>query len=277
MESNNPALRNAPQFKRGGYAGFDAAPRGGAPTAPHDARSLEDMYSAPSATASHTGRMTYDDVVLRSAMTLGTVVVFGAASYFLGNPLLMIVGMLGGLVLGLVNSFKREPSPALILAYAALQGLFIGGLSWVIDANLQARNLGSVSIQAVIATVATFAVMLVLYRSGAVRATPKFRRILIGAVLGYAVFCLINFVFSLFGAGLGLWSGGLGLAVGAIGAVLASLSLVLDFDFIETGVKNGIPQRYAWTAAFGLTVTLVWLYVEMLRILSILRSMAGGD
>lgn len=277
MESNNPALRNAPQFKRGGYAGFDAAPRGGAPTAPHDARSLEDMYSSPSATASHTGRMTYDDVVLRSAMTLGTVVVFGAASYFLGSPLLMIVGMLGGLVLGLVNSFKREPSPALILAYAALQGLFIGGLSFVIDANLQARNLDSVSIQAVIATVATFAVMLVLYRSGAIRATPKFRRILIGAVLGYAVFCLINFVFSLFGAGLGLWSGGLGLAVGAIGAVLASLSLVLDFDFIETGVKNGIPQRYAWTAAFGLTVTLVWLYVEMLRILSILRSMAGGD
>ena len=277
MESNNPALRNAPQFKRGGYAGFDAAPRGGAPTAPHDARSLEDMYNGPTATASHTGRMTYDDVVLRSAITLGTVVVLGAFNYFFFSPLLMIVGVLGGLVLGLVNSFKREPSPALILAYAALQGLFIGGLSFIIDANLQARDLGSVSIQAVIATVATFAVMLVLYRSGAVRATPKFRRILIGAVLGYAVFCLINFVFSLFGAGLGLWSGGLGLAVGAIGAVLASLSLVLDFDFIETGVKNGIPQRYAWTAAFGLTVTLVWLYVEMLRILSILRSMAGGD
>jgi len=272
MESNNPALRNAPQFKRGGYAGFDAAP-----TAPHDPRSLEDMYSAPSATTSHTGRMTYDDVVLRSALTLGTVVVLGAFNYFFFSPLLMIVGVLGGLVLGLVNSFKREPSPALILAYAALQGLFIGGLSFIIDANLQARDLGSVSIQAVIATVATFAVMLVLYRSGAVRATPKFRRILIGAVLGYAVFCLINFVFSLFGAGLGLWSGGLGLAVGAIGAVLASLSLVLDFDFIENGVKSGIPQRYAWTAAFGLTVTLVWLYVEMLRILSILRSMAGGD
>jgi len=277
MESNNPALRNAPQFKRDGYAGFDAAPRGGAPTAPHDPRSLEDMYSAPSATTSHTGRMTYDDVVLRSALTLGTVVVLGAFNYFFFSPLLMIVGVLGGLVLGLVNSFKREPSPALILAYAALQGLFIGGLSFIIDANLQARDLGSVSIQAVIATVATFAVMLVLYRSGAVRATPKFRRILIGAVLGYAVFCLINFVFSLFGAGLGLWSGGLGLAVGAIGAVLASLSLVLDFDFIENGVKSGIPQRYAWTAAFGLTVTLVWLYVEMLRILSILRSMAGGD
>lgn len=274
MESNNPALRNAPQFKRGGYAGFDAAPRGGVPTAPHDARSLEDMYSGPTATAAHTGRMTYDDVVLRSGLTLGTVIVFGGVSYFLGNPLLMIVGMLGGLVLGLVNSFKREPSPALIIAYAALQGLFIGGLSYVIDANLDARGYGAVSVQAVIATVAVFAVMLVLYRSGAVRATPKFRRILIGAVLGYAVFCLINFVFSLFGAGLGLWSGGLGLAVGAIGAVLASLSLVLDFDFIDTGVKNGIPARYAWTAAFGLTVTLVWLYIEMLRILSIIRSMA---
>ncbi|TNM67456.1 Bax inhibitor-1/YccA family protein [Streptomyces sp. NP160] len=275
MESNNPALRNAPQFKRGGYAGFDATPRGGASTASYGQPTLEEMYSAPSAGPAETGRMTYDDVVMRAGMTLGTVVLLGAFNYFLFSPLLMIVGVLGGLVLGLVNSFKREPSPVLILLYAALQGLFIGGLSRVIDMQLEARNLGAVSIQAVIATVAVFAVMLVLYRSGAVRATPKFRRILIGAVLGYAVFCLVNFVFAMFGNGLNLWAGALGLAVGAIGAVLASLSLVLDFDFIETGVKNGIPQRYAWTAAFGLTVTLVWLYIELLRILSIIRSMAG--
>lgn len=278
MESNNPALRNAPQFKRGGYAGFDATPRGGASTASYGQPTLEEMYKAPSAGPAETGRMTYDDVVMRAGMTLGTVVLLGAFNYFFFSPLLMIVGVLGGLVLGLVNSFKREPSPVLILLYAALQGLFIGGISYVIDAQLASRGLtsgGSVALQAVIATVAVFAVMLVLYRSGAVRATPKFRRILIGAVLGYAVFCLVNFVFSMFGAGLGLWSGGLGLAVGAIGAVLASLSLVLDFDFIEQGVRNGIPQRYAWTAAFGLTVTLVWLYIEMLRILSIIRSMAG--
>ncbi|TXR56440.1 Bax inhibitor-1/YccA family protein [Quadrisphaera setariae] len=273
MESNNPALRNAPQFKRGGYAGFDATPRGGASTASYGQPTLEEMYKAPSAGPAETGRMTYDDVVVRAGMTLGTVVVLGAVSYFLGNPLLMIVGMLGGLVLGLVNSFKREPSPVLILAYAALQGLFIGGISRFIDNQYLGGS--SVAVQAVIATVAVFAVMLVLYRSGAVRATPKFRRILIGAVLGYAVFCLINFIFAMFSSGLGLWSGPLGLVVGAVGAVLASLSLVLDFDFIETGVKNGIPQRYAWTAAFGLTVTLVWLYIEMLRILSIIRSMAG--
>lgn len=272
MESNNPALRSAPQFKRGGYAGFDAAPRGAAGQVRTDPRSLEDMYSAPSASQADMGRMTYDDVVVRTSLTLGAVVAAGAVSYLLQNPLLMIVGALGGLVLGLVNSFKREPSPALIIAYALLQGLFVGGLSYFIDAQYLGGT--SVALQAVIATVAVFAVMLVLYRSGAIRATPKFRRILIGAVLGYAVFCLINLVFSLFGAGLGLWSGGLGLVVGGIGAVLASLSLVLDFDFVEQGVKNGIPQRYAWTAAFGLTVTLVWLYVEMLRILSIIRSMA---
>ncbi|MBC3761602.1 Bax inhibitor-1/YccA family protein [Quadrisphaera oryzae] len=272
MESNNPALRNAPQFKRGGYAGFDATPRGGASTASYGQPTLEEMYSAPSAGPAETGRMTYDDVVVRAGMTLGTVVVLAGVSYLLGNPLLMIVGALGGLVLGLVNSFKREPSPVLILAYAALQGLFIGGISKFIDVQYAGS---SVALQAVIATVAVFAVMLVLYRSGAVRATPKFRRILIGAVLGYAVFCLVNFIFALFGNGLNLWAGPLGLAVGAIGAVLASLSLVLDFDFIEQGVRNGIPQRYAWTAAFGLTVTLVWLYVELLRILSIIRSMAG--
>ena len=261
MESNNPALRNAPQFKRGGYAGFDD--RSTTATAPSP--SLEDLYAAPAASPAQTGRMTYDDVVMRTAMVLATVVAGAVVGWW--QPGLAIIGAIVGLVLGLVNSFKREPSPALILAYGAFQGLFLGGISYFFNAQF-----GGIVVQAVLATFATFGVMLALYRSGAIRATPRFRKIMLGAVLGYAVFCLINFAFVMFGAGTGLRTGMLGLLIGAVGATLAALSLVLDFDFIEQGVRNGIPQRYAWTAAFGLAVTLIWLYIEFLRIIAILRG-----
>ena len=262
MESNNPALRNAPQFKRGGYAGFDDRSTATAPSP-----SLEDLYAAPAASPAQTGRMTYDDVVMRTAMVLGLVLVGAVFGWM--NPGLAIIGAIVGLVLGLVNAFKREPSPALILAYGAFQGVFLGGISWLIDSRIDGP---SVAVQAALATFATFGVMLALYRSGAIRATPRFRKIMLGAVLGYAVFCLVNFVFMMFGAGGGFRTGALGLLVGAVGAVLAALSLVLDFDFIEQGVRNGIPQRYAWTAAFGLAVTLIWLYIEFLRIIAILRG-----
>jgi uncharacterized YccA/Bax inhibitor family protein len=178
----------------------------------------------------------------------------------------MLVGLAGGFVIGLVNAFKREPSPALVLAYGAFEGMFLGGISKVFE---DAYN--GIVVQAVLATLSTFAVMLMLYRSGRIRVTPRFTRIMLIAVGGYALFCLVNLGVALF-TDVNIRSGGLGLAIGAVGAVLAALSLVLDFDFIDRGVRQGIPARYAWTAAFGLAVTLVWLYIEFLRILAILRG-----
>jgi uncharacterized YccA/Bax inhibitor family protein len=274
MESNNPVLNRAPGFARGGYAGFDAPARGAArgaaagPAAgPAAQPSLEDLYGAPSATPVEMGRMTYDDVVVRTGATL-LVVVAGAVVGWMVPPL-GVLGLVVGLVLGMVNSFKREPSPALILAYAAFEGLFLGGISQLVSDRV---GYDGIVVQAVLATFTTFGVMLALYRSRVLRATPRFTRILVGAVMGYALFSLVNFVFVLFGSGLDLWSGGLGMLVGAVGTVLAALSLVLDFDAVERGVRNGVPQRYAWTAAFGLTVTLVWLYIEFLRLLAILRG-----
>lgn len=266
MQSNNPVLSRSDAFKSGGYAGFDPAPRA-AQTAPYQqGPSLEDLYASPSATPVQTGRMTYDDVVIRTGGLLAVVLAAAAAAWVLQLGALAIPFALVGLVLGIVNAVKREPSPALIIAYGAAQGVFLGAISRMFEGLYN-----GIVFQAVLATAATFAVMLGLYKSRVIRVTPKFTKIMLGAVLGYAVFCLINLVLNLTGVA-DFRAGFLGLLIGAVGAVLAALSLALDFDFVERGVQNGIPQRYAWTAAFGLVVTLIWLYVEMLRILAILRG-----
>jgi uncharacterized YccA/Bax inhibitor family protein len=129
-----------------------------------------------------------------------------------------------------------------------------------------------VVVQAVAATGVTFAVMLGLYRSGRIRVTPRFTKVLIGASLGYLVLMLGNLLLMAFHRGFNPWGGGLGLLTAGLGAVMASLYLTLDFDMVERGIRSGAPETEAWRAAFGLTVTLIWLYIEMLRIISILRD-----
>jgi uncharacterized YccA/Bax inhibitor family protein len=270
MKSRNPVFNRMPEFSRDGYATFNDRPgqsgaAGGAATQAASTQTLEDMYAAPSATPLQTGRMTYDDVVMRTAMMFGVLLVTAAVAWLVA-PGLFIVGLFGGLVLGLVNAFKREPSPALMLAYAGFQGLLLGGISSMFEASYP-----GIVFQAVLATLGTFGVMLALYKSGRIQVTPKFARIMLFAVGGYAVFCLVN-LFMIFAMGQNLRGGAFGLLIGAVGAVLAALSLVLDFDFIDRGVRQGLPVKYAWTAAFGLTVTLIWLYIEFLRILAILRG-----
>jgi uncharacterized YccA/Bax inhibitor family protein len=229
---------------------------------------LQDMYNQPAARPSQMGRMSYNDVVTKTVFCFGLLLVGAFVGWQV--PALMLPGLLVGLVLGLVNSFKREPSPALILLYAAAEGLFIGALSGVLDAIYP-----GIAVQAVAATLSVFAVTLGLYRSGKYRATPKMTKMFMIAMVGYLVFSLVNFGLTMFGAvdGMfGLRSGWLGLAIGALAVLLATYALVLDFTSIEEGVRNGAPERYSWTAAFGLTVTMVWLYVEILRIIAILRG-----
>lgn len=239
---------------------------------------LQELYTAPSAGPSHTGRMTYDDVIMKTLACLA-VVLIGAAIPMLLVPgaagPLMIVGALGGFVLGLVNAFKREPAPALILAYAGLEGMFLGGLTLVLD-----NMFPGIGLQAVLGTLSVFAVTLVLFRSGKVRATPKAMRFFMIAMIGYGVFSLVNLGLMMFGAvddpwgvrGFEIAGIPLGIIIGLFAVGLAAFSLIVDFTSIEQGVNAGAPQRYSWTAAFGLTVTLVWLYVEILRILAILRG-----
>ena len=227
-------------------------------------RSMEDAFRAPAAGPEHTGRMTYNDVVGKTGLMLVLVVVAGAVGWF--SPGLMIVGAIAGLVLGLVNSFKREPSPVLIMLYALAEGLFLGGISAVFEAAYP-----GIVVQAVLGTFSVFAVMLALYTSGKFRPTPRMTKIVMTAMLGYLVFMLVNLVLTWTGIA-NLRTGGLGLIIGAIAVLLAAYSLTMDFEMAAVGVKNGAPQKYSWSVAFGLTVTLIWLYIEILRIVAILRG-----
>lgn len=233
------------------------------PTAP-TAADLDAMYGAPTATTADTGRLTYDDVVMKTGLTFAVLLGGAAVGWFV--PGLMMIGLIVGLVLGLVNAFKRNPSPVLILAYAGFEGLFIGGISGVFES---AYN--GIVAQAVLGTLSVFAAVLFGYRSGKLRTSPKLNKIFFIAMIGYLLFSVINMGVVLFGGG-NLRGGVLGLVIGAFAVLLASYSLVMDFEQIEKAVKSGAPAKFAWTFAFGLIVTLVWLYIEILRILSILRG-----
>ena len=240
---------------------------------------LQDMYNRPAAGPADTGRMTYDDVIMKTAACLGAVLAGAAVTLVVAEGLaymLMIVGALGGFVLALVNTFKKQPSPALILAYAGLEGLFLGGLTRILD-----NMYPGVGLQAVIGTLSVFAVTLVLFKNGKVRATPKAMRFFMIATIGYAVFALINMVMMWTGAvdspfglrtSVEIFGIPLGVFIGVLAIGLAAFALIMDFTSIEAGVRSGAPQRFSWTAAFGLTVTLVWLYVEIIRLLAILRG-----
>src|SRR5919107_1674017 len=225
---NNTAVfrepRTARQRGRGATPGA-LPPYGPAPTA-YDPATLDAMYGAPSATTAQTGRLTYDDVIVKTSGLLAVVVAAAAFAWFVVPDALRmpvaLVGALVGFVLGLVNSFKQNPSPALIVLYAAAEGLFLGGFSWYIEV---AANLPGIVMQAVLATMATFAACLMLFRSGRVRVTPKFTRWLLVAMVGYLIFSLVNFGLAMFSVGDGMFgplrSGALGMAVGLLAVGLA--------------------------------------------------------
>jgi uncharacterized YccA/Bax inhibitor family protein len=267
------------QYGQGQYGQYGAAGAAGA-----DAGALEQLYSAPSATTRDTSRMTYDDVIVKTAGLLAVLVTAAAITWFVA-PQLFWVGMIVGLILGLVNAFKREPSPVLIFAYAIAEGVFLGGISYILQETLGARPGADLAVQpivlqALLATGATFLAALFLFRSGRVRVTAKSVRWLLVAMVGYGVFSLVNLGLMWFGGmdGWGLRSEvsvlgiPLGVIIGIAAVGMAAFSLIVDFDSIKRGVERGVPARYAWSAAFGLVVTLVWLYLEFLRILAILRG-----
>ncbi|MBC9927598.1 MULTISPECIES: Bax inhibitor-1/YccA family protein [unclassified Leucobacter] len=218
--------------------------------------------------------MTMEDSIAKTAALFVTVVAFAAVGWMF-LPQLMLPAAIVGLVLGLVNAFKKEPNVALIFGYAVAQGLFLGGLSSFFEAQWP----GIVS-QAVIGTLSVFGVTLLLFRSGKVRTSPKMTKIVLIAMVGYLVFSVLNMILMMTGAvtdpwgvrGVEVMGIPLGVIIGLLAVFLAAYSLVMDFEFIQNGVRNKVPRRYGWSAAFGLMVTLIWLYVEILRILAILRG-----
>ena len=232
---------------------------------------LEQSYNAPAASSIRTGRMTIEDVVAKTGFLFTILVVVGAFAWRsnLGTGALML-GFLGGFVLAMIISFSKSIKPGLVVAYAALEGLALGTLSSYYESYYP----GIVS-QAVIGTMAAFAGVLIMYRNGKLRATPQFTRALIGAAIGYFILGLVSLVASFFGVGEGYGFygvSGLGLLLAVAGVAIASLFLVLDFDQIQKGVNNGVPEKESWRASFGLMVTIVWLYLEVLRLISILRN-----
>lgn len=184
-------------------------------------------------------------------------------------PGLAIGGILVGFVCAIVVHFKPMWSKVLGPLYALAQGFFLGAISKAYNEAYE-----GIVIQAVGATLGVFFMMLVLYRTGVIKVTAKFRRIIITATLGLMAFYLVSFVLSLFGVDIGIFQSAslLGIGFSLFAATLAAMNLALDFDFIEQGSKQALPKGMEWYAAFGLVITLVWLYLELLRLLSKLQQ-----
>lgn len=232
---------------------------------------LEQSYNAPAASSIRTGRMTIEDVLAKTGFLFAILVVVGALAWSanLGQGALLI-GFLGAFGIAMAISLSKSIKPGLVVAYAGLEGLALGTLSHFYESLYP----GIVS-QAVIGTIAAFAGVLFMYRSGRLRATPQFTRAVMGAAIGYFILGFVSIIASFFGVGKGYGFygvSGLGLLLAVAGVALASFFLVLDFDQIEKGVAAGVPEKESWRASFGLMVTIVWLYLEVLRLLSILRN-----
>jgi uncharacterized YccA/Bax inhibitor family protein len=181
----------------------------------------------------------------------------------------IMIGAIGGLVFALVTAFKKEWSPVTAPVYALLEGLVLGGLSAILELRFP-----GIAIQAVSLTFGTLIVLLLAYRSGLIRVTEKFRLGVVAATGAVALFYFVQIILGFFGVHFTAvnGSGAIGIGFSVFVVIIASLNLVLDFDFIEGGVKAGAPKYMEWYAAFGLMVTLIWLYIEILRLLAKLRS-----
>jgi uncharacterized YccA/Bax inhibitor family protein len=216
--------------------------------------------------------MTLDDVVQRTGAMLATVFLAGAVAWValpdrLYAPVLVISAM-AGLGLGLFMTFTQRVNATTALIYAACEGVLLGAISHAFE-----QRWPGIVVQAVTGTVLVAAGMLFVYKIGAIRVTPRFTRVVVGATIGVFGLMVVNLIAYLFSSdGLGLRSGG-GLAIvfSLLCIVIAAFNLVLDFDMVEQGIRHGAPQKFAWYAAFGITVTLVWLYLEILRLLGSLN------
>jgi uncharacterized YccA/Bax inhibitor family protein len=267
--SSNPAFRNLPSGQGGGYASFDR--QGGAmggPAAYADAQASKVDYGRAG-----TGErpLTMDDVVTKTAITAGVALVAGVLTAISGLYALVLPAFIVGLVVSLIVIFKQSSNPGLVLVYSAAMGIALGGITGLLES---VPNFEGIGFQAVVGTAGVFIGMLVIYKTGAVRVTPKFTKWLMGALIGVTVLMVANLVVSFF------TTGGLGLRDGSPLAYLfsivcigvASFSLLLDFDMADRAVRDGAPAKFSWYIAFGLMTTLVWLYIEILRLLSYLRQ-----
>jgi uncharacterized YccA/Bax inhibitor family protein len=278
MAETETAMAFNPAFGKNAFA--PAPPP--APTAAQQqqnmtAQQLQELYSQPAATPVETERMSYDDVIMKTGIALGIVLVGAVIGWFF--PAVGLVGALVGLVLAFVNIFKRTPSAPLVLAYAFFEGLFVGAMSYLVEVGF---NLPGIALQAVLGTALVFGVTLALFRSGKVRESKRATKVFIIAGIAYAAFSVVNLVLMLTGVNNDPWGAfsadipgtniPIGVVIGPLVILMAAYSLVMDFTDIKRGVDAGAPRNYAWRAVFGLVLTIVWLYLEILRLISLVRQ-----
>ncbi|TPW71792.1 Bax inhibitor-1/YccA family protein [Schumannella sp. 10F1B-5-1] len=262
MANGNPAFRS-PAFSERGTA---------APPIPTPEQ-LAHQYDLPSATPVETDRMTYEDTAVKTVVSFAVLLVGAVVGYVVADfaPIIVIPAAIAGLVLALVNIFKKRPSAPLVLAYSAVQGIVVGAIS-----NAYAGWYDGIIPVAVFGTLAVVGVTLALFASGKIRASARATKIFLVAMIGYMAFSLVNVVLMLTGVtsaygglrGVEIAGIPLGIPLGILVVIMAAYSLVLDFDSIQQGVRNGAPRVYAWAGAFGIVVTVVWLYLEILRLVS---------
>ncbi|NIH87219.1 Bax inhibitor-1/YccA family membrane protein [Amycolatopsis granulosa] len=274
--TSNPAFRNLPTGGAGygsygpnvGFNQPQGMPGYGMPAG----------YGGPQAPSAERP-MTVDDVVIKTGASLATALVTGALAatwalsqahaHALGPVLgLMVGGMLVGLVLSLIMIFRRKPSGPMTLLYSAAEGVFLGAITGLFEFIYP-----GIALQAIVGTAGVFITMLVVYKTGAVKVTPKLTKWIIGATAGAAILMLFNLVMSLFGVNVGLRDGStLAIIFSLVVIGIAAFNFLLDFDMTDQMIRQGMPARWAWFAAFGLMTTLVWLYLEILRLLSYLQN-----
>lgn len=296
MKSNNPIFARSEQFNGTSsnaygnqtYAG-GGQPQQGYGQSPYGQTDPSQWGTGtPTTPEVDGGRMTVDSVVQKTAVTLFVVVLAAAATWFwtgdsitesgAADPdtvgklyLALMVGSFGAFALSLVNSFKRVISPALVIAFAVLEGVFLGAFSKFLP--LVAGVSYDIVVQAVIGTFAAFAGTLATYKFFNIQVGNKFRTFVVAAMFGMVALGLLEMVLGFFGNQIGFFGfGGMGLLFAVGGLVLGVFMLILDFDFVEKGVAAGLPENESWRAAFALTVSLVWIYTNLLRILAIFQQ-----
>lgn len=259
VKSSNPVLGR-----------FSAAAQTPTYSVPGGPAGLDHGYTGPVQTGSRADVMTIDDVVVKTVTLLGLTSLFAALAWAM-VPLqsiqpVWLVAMIVGMVLGLVISFARITNPAIIGAYAIIEGVFLGAVSKAYNHIFG----GGIVVQAVVATLGVFTIMAALYKFRIIRATPRFMKIVIGITSGLMVVMLVNLGIYLFTGSVGPLRDGGGLAIifSLVCIVVAALMFVVSFRQIEDGIAAGLPRKYGWIGAFGLLVEIIWMYLEFLRLLS---------
>ncbi len=280
-ETSNPIFRSLPK-QQGGYAQFGT----GAAQTQRGYYQTDPYAAAPYQEAKPTRPLTIDDVVTKTGITLAVLMVSAVVSFYLASTSLAMalpltfIGSFGGLIVVLIATFgRKQDSPPLVLTYAVLEGLALGAISLLMTFSIRVGghpvNAGALIGEAILGTLGVFFGMLVVYKTGAIRVTPKFTRMVFAALIGAVFLMLGNLVIGFFnhGEGMGLRSGGpIAIIFSLVMIGIAAFSFLIDFDAADQMIRAGAPEKAAWGIALGLTVTLVWLYLEILRLLSYFQN-----